>query len=160
MKKQAHTLSDKEKMFTLDALYTAASSLHGRTAMKTFLRDLLTPSERLMLGRRIIIARMLMSGYTYRNIAERLGMGIDTVHRIQKLLYDQVPGYEQAVKGIDIEMEKRRRRKIYTDESWKGSLARLKQKYPLHFLLVPWPKDHRPKKEIYPPKRKGAQKLI
>lgn len=152
MKKQAHTLSDKEKMVTLDALYTAAGSLRGRADMKIFLRDLLTPSERLMLGRRIIIARMLMSGYTYRNIAERLGMGIDTVHRVQKFLYDQIPGYEQAVKGIETEMEKRRRRKIYTDDSWRGSIARLKQKYPLHFLLVPWPKDHRRKKEIYPDK--------
>ncbi len=150
MKKRAHMLSDKEKMVTLDALYTAASTLHGRADMKAFLRDLLTSSERIMLGRRIIIARMLMSGYTYRDIAERLGMGIDTVHRVQKLLYDQVPGYERAVKGIETEMEKRRRRKIYSDDSWKGSLARLKVKYPLHFLLIPWPKDHRRKKEIYP----------
>ncbi len=46
MKKQAHKLSDKEKMVTLDALYTAAGSLRGRADMKAFLRDLLTPSER------------------------------------------------------------------------------------------------------------------
>lgn len=153
MKKRVHELTDKEQMVTLDTLYTAAGSLHGRADMKAFLRDLLTPSERIMLGRRIIIARMLVAGYTYRDIAERLGMGIDTVHRVQKLLYDQVAGYEQAVKGVEREMERRRQRKIYTDESWHGSLARLKKKYPLHFLLVPWPTKHMPRKsEPYPKK--------
>lgn len=154
MKKRLHELSDKEKMVTLDTLYTAAGSLHGRSAVKTFLRDLLTPSERIMLGRRIIIARMLMAGQTYRQVADRLGMGIDTVHRVQKLLYDQIPGYEQAVKGVEKEADRRRYGKMYADESWKGSLARLKRKYPLHFLLVPWPKDHQHKKELYPEKKK------
>lgn len=61
MKRKLSELSKNEMVATLDALYTAASATKGRDAMKLFLRDLLTPSERIMLGRRIIIARMLIA---------------------------------------------------------------------------------------------------
>ena len=44
MKRRPKDLTDKETIVTLDALYTAASSVRGRDAVKLFLRDLLTPS--------------------------------------------------------------------------------------------------------------------
>ena len=146
MKVRPRSLGERERIVALDALYTATASLQGRAAVKAFLRDLLTESERIMLGRRIVIARMLVAGYTYRDIAARLGVGTDTVQRVQKQLYDQVPGYEEALRGMERESERRRLRRIYADESWPGSVARLKAKYPMHFLLIPWPKAHRPNK--------------
>ena len=107
--------------------------------MKLFLRDLLTESERIMLGRRIMIARRLLSGATHREIAEEMGVGTDTVWRIQKWLNDQMPGYEDAVKGLETEVTKRKT--IYIRKVSQHPLAVLKRKYPLHFLLFPWPKD-------------------
>jgi uncharacterized protein YerC len=62
MKRKAEDLSEQEIITTLDTLYTAAAGVKGRAAIKLFLRDLLTPSERIMLGRRLIIARLLIFG--------------------------------------------------------------------------------------------------
>lgn len=136
MKVRIEKLSEKEVIRTLDTLYTAASAVQGRAAIKLFLRDLLTQSERIMLGRRIIIARKLIQGESYSSIIESLGVGPDTIYRVQKWLNDQMPGYEQAIAGLEEEFNKRQEKKLYA----QSALFRLKKKYPLHFLLFPTPK--------------------
>lgn len=145
MKRRPKDLTEKEMIITLDALYTAASAVHGRNAVKLFLRDLLTPSERVMLGRRIIIARMLLAGVPYEDIARRMRVGHATVGRVHRWLHDQLPGYEQAIKGMEEEFKKRREKKLYAT----NALYRLKKKYPLHFLLFPVPKGNFDNK-LYP----------
>jgi uncharacterized protein YerC len=105
--------------------------------MKRFLRDLLTESERIMLGRRIMIAQLLLSGKTTREIAAELGVGLDTVWRVEKWLVDEVPGYEDALKGMERALKKRR-----TRAEQAADFARLKRNYPLHFLFFPWPKGY------------------
>ena len=142
MKVKKDNLSDKERTETLDALYTAAAAIHGRDAMKLFLRDLLTESERLMLGRRIIIARALLNGEEIDDIAERMRVGYDTIYRIRRWLVDQLPGYEKALEGLEKEYESRERK--YSKPKM-GTMAYLKKKYPLHFLLFPSPKYSRKK---------------
>lgn len=108
--------------------------------MKLFLRDLLTESERIMLGRRIIIARRLLAGDRYDDIEADLHVGRDTIGRVQKWLWDQLPGYEQAIKEMEKEFVARQER--YADKKLYATsmLYRLKKKYPLHFLLFPTPK--------------------
>ncbi len=140
MKVKAKNLSEKQRIETLDALYTAASTIKGRAAMKLFLRDLLTESERIMLGRRILIARRLIAGESYRVIGRDLHMGIDTVWRVRRWLVDQLPGYEHAIKEMEKEFKERKRK--YEDKKLyaTSALYRLKKKYPLHFLLFPTPK--------------------
>src|SRR3989344_624072 len=107
MKVRARELSDKARIEVLDTLYTAAGAVRGRDAMKLFLRDLLTTSERIMLGRRIIIARKLIAGETHRKIEEDMKVGRDTVQRVQRWLDDQTPGYEHAVAKLEKELDKR-----------------------------------------------------
>jgi len=136
MKKRLKDLTEKETLVTLDTLYTAAGTMRGRDAVKLFLRDLLTPSERIILGRRIIIARMLMPGTSYGEIEKRLGVSSATIGRVHRWLHDQFPGFEQAVKGMEQEFKKRGEKKLYAT----SALYRLKKKYPLHFLLFPAPK--------------------
>lgn len=133
MKVRAKLLSDKERIETLDILYTAAGTVKGREAMKLFLRDLLTESERIMLGRRIMIARRLLAGKTHRDIGRELKVGRDTVWRVQRWLYDQLPGYERAVDELEKELEKREFKKNYAT----SALFRLKAKYPGHYLFFP-----------------------
>lgn len=134
MKRKLKDLTKKETIATLDTLYTAASAVKGRDKMKLFLRDLLTPSERIMLGRRIIIARMLLAGQGYDDIVRRMKVGKTTIARVDRWLSDQMPGYENAIKGMEKEFDRR---------AWEharpelGTLAYLKKKYPLHFLLFP-----------------------
>jgi len=134
MKVRAKSLSDKQRIEVLDTLYTAAGAVKGRQAMKLFLRDLLTESERIMLGRRILIARKLIAGESTRSIEDELHVGRDTVGRVQRWLLDQLPGFEQAVAGLEHELKKRNFNKRYAE----SALFRLKKKYPAHFLLFPW----------------------
>ena len=101
MKVKSEKLSEKEMMRTLDTLYTAASSVQGRESVKLFLRDLLTKSERIMLGRRIMIARKLINKESYSEISKSLGVGHDTIWRVQRWLNDQMPGYERAIAGMN-----------------------------------------------------------
>jgi len=133
MKVKAKSLSNKHRIEVLDALYTAASGLKGRKAMKLFLRDLLTESERIMLGRRIVIARRLLAGDSYDLIESDMHVGRDTIWRVQHWLFDQLPGFEQAIKELEKEMDKRKFKKQYAE----SALFRLKKKYPAHFLLLP-----------------------
>lgn len=136
MKRRAKELTDKQRIETLDALYTAAGTVRGREAMKLFLRDLLTESERIMLGRRILIARNLIARKKYGDIAATLGVGTDTIWRVHRWLLDQLPGYEQAVQDMEAEFSIRKEKALYAT----SAMHRLKKKYPAHFLLFPWPK--------------------
>jgi uncharacterized protein YerC len=140
MKVRPRTLTKQQNIEVHDALYTAASSLKGRSAMKLFLRDLLTPSERVMLGRRIVVARELLAGMSYIKIQKKLRVGQHTIERVHHWLHDQMPGYEQALKGVEKEYTNRRIR----HES-NALFTNLKRKYPLHFLLFPWPRGYKSK---------------
>jgi uncharacterized protein YerC len=137
MKVRAKELPEKLRIEILDTLYTAAGAIRGRQAMKLFLRDLLTESERIMLGRRIVVARRLIAGESYDKIEVDLRVGRDTIWRVQRWLLDQLPGFENAVKELEKEMKDREFRKNYAT----SALFRLKKKYPAHFLLFPLPKN-------------------
>jgi uncharacterized protein YerC len=133
MKFKQADLTKEQFIEALDSLYTAAGAVKGRAAMKLFLRDLLTSSERIMLGRRIVIARRLLAGDSTRDIQAELRVGPGTLHNVRKWLEDQMPGYEDAVRALEKELGKR---KVKTEQ--KRLLHNLKRKYPLHFLLFPW----------------------
>jgi len=136
MKKRMSELSKEERIKTLDALYTAAGAVRGRAAMKLFLRDLLTESERIMLGRRILIARLLLQNETYDSIRDGTGAGYATIERVHKWLKDQFPGYETAIAAMEEEFGKRDFKRKYA----RSMLFRFKRRYPLHFLLFPEPR--------------------
>ena len=153
MKRKISELSKEEMIATLDALYTAASAIKGRDAMKLFLRDLLTPIERIMLGRRIIIARMLIAYVSYDEIGEQMQVGRATIGRVHRWLNDQFPGFENAIKEMEREFGARSKKR---DEKYlyaTSALFRLKKKYPLHFLLFPTPKAAARTHELYPKRR-------
>ena len=133
MKVRPRKLKNDDKMKYLDTLYTAISSLGSRDEVKRLLRDLLTESERIMIGRRIIIAQRLLEDKSYFEIKTELGVGMDTITRVHKWLEDDSYGYEETIKKLEKEFngrEKRREKKWDTSE-----FGRLKRRYPLHFLL-------------------------
>lgn len=99
-----------------------------------------------MLGRRLLIARLLLKGETYDAVRQRLGVGYATISRIERWLEDEFPGYEQALAGVEKEIDKRAVRAEIKDNPF--SYAALKKKYPLHFLLFPEPKAKRYYREL------------
>ncbi len=140
MKVRSEDMTREQRIETLDALYTAAGTVRGRDAMKLFLRDLLTESERIMMGRRILIARHLIANRTYEDIGQALRVAPTTIRRVHRWLHDQFPGYEQAINEMEKEFARHKRKR---DEKYlyaTSALYRLKKKYPIHFLLFPWPK--------------------
>lgn len=144
MKKKLDQLTDKQRMETLDMLYTAAGAVSGRDATKAFLKELLTPSERIMVGRRIWIARLLLSGHTHAEIGEKLEVGPNTIVKVEKWLKKKMPGYRLAIKGLETELDKRTEQQYIYGNPF--SFRALKKKYPIHFLLFPIEKIKRNKK--------------
>lgn len=138
MKKTLNQLSKEQQRETLDVLYTAAGTVRGRDATKAFLRELLTPSERIMLGRRIWIARLLLSGQTHAEIGAHLGVGPNTIVKVERWLHKQMPGYRTAIYKLEQEFERRRSKRYVAFNPF--SYRALKKKYPLHFLLFPTPR--------------------
>lgn len=118
----------------LDVLYTAMSGLKSREEIKSFLRDLLTESERVMIGRRIIIAQRLLEEKSYDEIVRELRVGKDTIMRVHRWLEDETEGYEKAIKQLEkvLAVRQEKRDRTYVDPfSFEG----LKKRYPLHFFL-------------------------
>ena len=134
MKVRSRKTDNKEKVEYLDALYTAIESLKSREEVKNFLRDLLTEGERIMVGRRIIIAKRLLNEESYEQIIREMRVGPDTIMRVHRWLEDDIEGYEKVVKKLEKVLESRqeKRDKAFLDPfSFEG----LKKRYPLHFFL-------------------------
>ncbi len=138
MKRKPSDLSPEDQAFTRKVLFEAANTAKDAKQMKRFLEGLLTPSEQIMLGRRIWISRMILENKRYDEISERLHVGHGTIAGVELWLRGLLPDY-----GKHIERELKRttdaRRKQMARNNPFG-LAALKLKYPLHFLLFPWPK--------------------
>lgn len=135
MKINPRKIRREDKIKYLDTLYTAISSLNSRDEIKKFLKDLLTESERIMIGRRILIAKHLLENRTYDEIINEMQVGKDTIMRVHKWLEDESDGYERAILGLEKEMSKRFKTKKTEDVPEVYSFTWLKKKYPLHFFL-------------------------
>lgn len=135
MKVQSYKLTKEEKIKYLDALYTASSVLKTREDMKKFLRDLLTESERIMIGRRIVIAHKLLQNEGYDQIAAELKTGKDTITRVHRWLQDETKGYEKAIEKFQKILDQREEKRVQSDRYYNRPFTRLKRRYPLHFFL-------------------------
>lgn len=63
--------------------------------MLQVLHRLLTPSEVVMLGRRLHVASELVQGRSYRVIGEKHKIGLSTIRSIDRWLEEVVPEYDQ-----------------------------------------------------------------
>jgi TrpR-related protein YerC/YecD len=129
------TLDANSKMKYLGLLWTSIAQLETRDEVKRFFKDLLSESEAIMLARRIEIAKRLLEGRSYDDIAEELKVGKDTIGRVQRWLVSGFGGYEKAVGGFKKKLEHRLNKPGNLDTKEPYSFGWLKKKYPLHFLL-------------------------
>src|SRR3989344_4073887 len=77
-------------------LSTLTTLSSPRTAWR-FVEDLLSPTEQLMLGKRLAIAYMLQKGYTQRDICSVLKVSLGTVSKISRMLQEKGNGYTSVV---------------------------------------------------------------
>ena len=133
-KKGLRKIPADDKKRYLDILWTCSASLRTREEVKNFFKDLLTPSESIMLGRRLQIAKMLLEGKGYDFIGEKMGAGKSTIAGVHQWLNSGFGGYEKAISAFESQLKKRLGPKDYHRDP-PMSFGWLKKKYPLHFLL-------------------------
>jgi len=131
-----HKLPEQKRVQMLAEFYDAISSLKGREEVRSFFRDLLTPDEIAMLMRRIEVAILLQSGFTYEQIGSLLGVGRDTITNVQHSLHRHGNGYKIVVERL-LKLRKGRVKKRRKQEKIGSSTFEyLKNKYPFGLLLL------------------------
>lgn len=88
----------EERIF--DLLWASLSMLSTKRKVALFLDDLLSPTEKLMLGKRLAIAFMLMKGYDYPSINNRLQVSDSTIWNVKTSLTHKGKGYKIAITQI------------------------------------------------------------
>lgn len=128
----------EDQAFTRKVLFEAAKGAQNGKRLEKFLSGLLTPSEQIMLGRRIWISRMILENKRYNEISERLHVGPGTIASVELWLRGLLPDYGEHINREMKRATEKRRNEIAKMNPF--GLTALKKKYPLHFLLFPWPK--------------------
>lgn len=136
-RKKLSKINPKERYRILDEFWTMVALLENKDEVKSFFKDLLSATESVMLARRIQIAKLLLAGWGYDKIQERLGAGPATVASVHRWLQGGFGGYVSAIPKLEKEIA--RREKVVErrqEESVPLSSAWMRKKYPLHYLLV------------------------
>ncbi|PJE70037.1 hypothetical protein COU97_01860, partial [Candidatus Shapirobacteria bacterium CG10_big_fil_rev_8_21_14_0_10_48_15] len=72
-------LSEKIYQRIFEIFFQTAAEIRTKKAAEEFFNDLLTPTERIMLAKRLSIAVLLAKGYDYRSIREILHVSPPTI---------------------------------------------------------------------------------
>lgn len=124
-------LTEMERKKFLGELYDMIALLKSREEVKQFFKDLLTLSEVVMISRRLQIAKMLLEGFTYRDVQRKLKVGIATIVSVEQWLNRGFGGY----RNIIVRHKKQEKKFSELEPAVPFSLTHLRKKYPLHFLL-------------------------
>lgn len=120
----------KEQRGTLGKELATALKAFGTNAEGVeFLRELLTESEQVMVGRRIQIAKRLLLNQSHPRIAKDLGVGMATVRSVDAWLRRRIDDYRFFLSSLEQKHGK----------DWHHStlfLGELRRKYPSKMLLI------------------------
>ncbi len=133
-KSKYRDISDKQKKEALDGFYDLMSMVKSKDDMRNFLKDLLTPSESLMIARRIQIAKMLLQGRYYEDIRQELGVGSSTISNVDKWLSNGLGAYRKEIEKI--KNKKKENKKIQGHYDDPFSFDGMRKRYPGHFALI------------------------
>ena len=86
-------LTSKERQAALDSLAEMIVLLKDKKQAREFIDRLLTPSEVVMLARRIGIANLLVHGASYVTIQEKLKVGVSTIRTVDQWLDHAIRDY-------------------------------------------------------------------
>lgn len=84
-----HNLSAEIKKELLKDFYDFVSSLDRREA-EDFFHDFLTSSEKIILARRLRVAKMLLQGHNQTQVRKELGVGVSTIQFVQGWIKDEL----------------------------------------------------------------------
>lgn len=84
----------------LNTLWDALSYVHTASQSQRFLEDLLTPTEKVMLSKRLTIAVLLIKGYPYESICSVLKVSSATIGSVANWLKISGAGYRYVIDQI------------------------------------------------------------
>lgn len=87
------------------------AKVHKKEDVEIFIQDLLSPTEQMMLAKRLSIAYLLIRKYDQRSISKLLKVSLSTVNRVSLRLQLNGEGYEKVFRGISQEEK--------TNEFWQ-----------------------------------------
>jgi TrpR-related protein YerC/YecD len=87
----------EEKIY--NTFWEAISQLKSEQEISLFLNDLLSPTEKVMLAKRLAIAALLTKGYTYVDIKDLLKVSQETISKVSLSLNINT-GYQLAINKI------------------------------------------------------------
>ena len=128
-KRRVFEVDKNERYYMLNNFYVLITEIKTKKDAANFVRDLFTPSESLMITRRIEIAKLLLSGWNYEEISKKLKVGTNTINNVNRWLYTGFGGYLKEL------------RKTKTKKEFKNSMPtteweKIKKQYPAHFLIA------------------------
>lgn len=126
-----HQIEPKQEYVAIDNLFEVISALKTKKEIVNFFLGLFSPSESLMLARRIQIAKLLLDGKKYEDIRKILGVGNSTIQKTDLWLHG---GDEKNSSWLSTTIMSVEKRKVKN----KGSNydpASLLNKYPYHRFI-------------------------
>ncbi|MFO7807622.1 MAG: YerC/YecD family TrpR-related protein [Candidatus Moraniibacteriota bacterium] len=127
-KRKPYEVDKNERYKRMSNLFEMVVNIKSKKEAADFFKDLLTPSEALMLSNRIIIAKKLMEGFSYEDIRKELGVGYTTINNVNRWLYTGFGGYLRVIKEAQ-------NKKDFVDSLPKNEWESIKKKHPAHFLI-------------------------
>jgi uncharacterized protein YerC len=89
------------------------SELNNEKDVADFLDDILSPTEKIMLGKRLAIALLIQKGYDHRTIQSILHVSLTTVSSVHFWLKNRGTGYRKVIE------------RIVASEKWNDQLEKL-----------------------------------
>jgi len=131
MRKKLEKMKLEEKVATEAALTAVTKRLNN--SADHFIQSLLTERERLTIGRRVLIANLILSGFTQMEINQKLSVSPNTYSKIKRWIDDELPNFE-ATNEIERarSVTKYKARMHYPKPL---TFAAMRKNYPLDFLL-------------------------
>lgn len=126
-----HQINSKQKYVAIDNLFEVISALKTKQEIVNFFLGLFSPSESLMLARRIQIAKLLLDGKNYEDIRQALGVGNSTIQKTDLWLHG---GDEKNAAWLSATIMSVEKKKIQS-EARSYDPASLLNKYPYHRFI-------------------------
>lgn len=98
-----HPISPKVEERIYEILIEAVGKAKDKKSVVSFLKDLLSPTEQVMLGKRIAIAYLLLKDYDQRRISRILRVSLGTVSKVNTTLNLQGQGYRKIINRMFLE---------------------------------------------------------
>lgn len=84
-----------------EIFWDALAGLKNPQDISIFLEDILSPTEKIMLAKRLTIALLLSRGWNQEAISQTIKVSTDTIHRVKLSLRLSGRGYQKVIHEIE-----------------------------------------------------------